>query len=207
MPQSLFTTQVPTIPDAADGSDNYSMGTYFRPAVNGTITHIRWYFPITPQPGGQAPKAGLFRFTDQVKLSGADVSFAVPGNLGGWNQVALSSPVPVVAEVVYAAAIWTPLRYVASSGASSPWPLTNGQLSTPATAGRFTSGASGNVDFPNANFNEGCYFVDVVFVPEGEGEPTGLQVSVWNGSVELPATITVWNGTAEVPAQVAEIST
>lgn len=164
---SLFTSQTPVSGDLADGTDSYSMGTYFQSSVAGTVTHIRWYFPASGQPGGVAPKANLFRNSDSLKLGGADAVFAYPGTPAGWNQVALSTPVSIAANTLYCAAIWTPLRYVSSGGGATPWPLTNGELSTPANAGRFASGASGNVEFPASSFNNGAYFVDVVFVPDG----------------------------------------
>jgi uncharacterized protein DUF4082 len=159
--ETLFTTQTPT--------GNYEeeatiLGTYFTPAVSGTITKIRWWFPSTGHFGGILPKAALFRTSDSVKLSG-DVTF-VSDLWGTWNEVPLTTPVSVQAGTQYCAAIWTSGRYSASPGGSSPWPFTNGNLSTAINAGRFTSGASGNVDFPSSNFNNGCYFVDVVFIAD-----------------------------------------
>jgi hypothetical protein len=210
MPQTLFTTQEPAFKDNADGVDAYSMGTYFRSSVPGRITHIRWYFPLTAQPGGLAVKANLFRNSDSLKLGGADALFSVPGTPGAWNQVALTTPVDIVDGTDYCATIWTPLRYVATNGGAAPWPFSNGVLSALSSAGRFQSQhlSDSVVKFPSGSFNNGCYFVDVVFVPEGETEePEGLTVSVWNGSVELPATMKVWNGSAEVAANVTEIST
>jgi len=165
---TLFTTEEPVSRDSADGTDSYSMGTYFTPAVDGTVSAIRWWFPQSGQPGGVAPKANLFRTSDSATLGGADAVFAYPGTPDGWNQVALSTPVAISAGVEYCAAIWTPNRYVNSNGGASPWPLTNGDLSTPSDAGRFASGASGNVDFPASSFNNGCYFVDVVFSADGD---------------------------------------
>jgi hypothetical protein len=178
---TLFSTQIPALTDAADGTDSYSMGTYFTPAVNGTVSAIRWYFPATAQPGGVAIKANLFRNSDQAKLGGADASFATPGTPGAWNQVSLTTPVSVVAGVTYCATIRTPLRYVASSSSTtpaSPFPLTNGDLSAASGAGRFTSGVSGNVDFPSTNFSNGCYFVDVVFTPSASGTPFTKDYSI-----------------------------
>lgn len=163
MAQSLFTSQTPATPDAIDGTDTYSMGTYLTPAVDGTITAIRWFFPLSAQPGGAAVKANLFRNSDQAKLGGTDAVFASPGTPGAWNQVALTTPVPVSAGVTYCATIRTPGRYVASSGGASPFPLTNGDLSALSGAGRFAGNAGADVVFPTNNFSNGCYFVDVVF--------------------------------------------
>lgn len=194
---NLFSSQTPAAPDNADGSDNYSMGTYMSFSVPGTITHVRWFYPLTAQPGGVAPKANIFLNSTSTKVGGADVNMPSPGVAGGWNQVALDTPVSVIGDplIFYCPTIWTPLRYVASSGGSSPWPLTNGPISAPSGAGRFTSGASGNVDFPTNAFNNGCYFVDVAFTPDGEETSP---FSVWNGSTELPVSaVNVWNGSSE----------
>lgn len=170
MAQTLFTSQVPVNPDLSDNTV-YSLGTYFTPAVNGTVTHIRWWFPTTTQPGGVPVKAALFRNSDNVKISDpVDVEFPSPGTLNDWNQVALSPPVAVVAGSTYCATIRTPGRYPNSGGGASPWPIVNGDLSTGLQAGRFldmgSPGAS-DVQFPTGNFNDGCYFVDLVFEPDG----------------------------------------
>src|SRR5262245_23322331 len=132
---TLFTTQTPAQPDV-DNGNSISLGTYFTPDVDGTITHIRWYFPTGAQPGGEAVKGALFRTSDSAKIGG-DVVFASPGTPGDWNQVALASPVLIDQGVQYCAAVRTPARYVASTGGASPWPLTNGNLSAPSGAGRF----------------------------------------------------------------------
>jgi hypothetical protein len=170
MAQSLFTSQVPTARDNADGTDSYSMGTYFTPGVDGTITHIRWWFPQSAQPGGVAVKANLFRTSDSAKLGGADASFASPGTPDAWNQVALTAPVTVTGGTQYCATVWTPLRYVSTGGFFGTG-MTNGDLSAPAVAGRFTGGASGNVEFPTNSFGNANYFVDVLFEPAG-GDPS-----------------------------------
>lgn len=192
MPQSLFTSQTPASPDLADGSAAYSMGTYFTSSVNGTVTHIRWYFPLSAQPsgvvGGQAIKGNLFRNSDSLKLGGADAVFASPGTPGAWNQVALSTPVAITAGTLYCATIWTPRRYVASVGGASPWPVSNGNLAALTGAGRFTDGSSGNVEFPTSSFNNGCYFADVVFVADGEEEEVD---TTGTGAVSVTASAVV----------------
>lgn len=173
MTESLFTSQVPVFHDASDGTV-YTLGTYFTPAVDGTITAIRWWFPFTAQPFDQAVKASLFRNSDSAKLAAEpDVAFPVPGDLDQWNEVALASAISVTAGVTYCAAIRTPDRYVASTGASSPWPLTNGDLSTPADAGRFAVTGGTETIFPTNASGSGCYFVDVVFVPADVGPNEG----------------------------------
>lgn len=171
-PKSLFTTEVPASLDSADSPDNYTLGTYMFSSVPGTITHVRWPFPVTAQPGDVAPKANVFRTADSSKAGGADVLFPLPGTLStlspptpAWNQVALSVPVHVDTNEVFCPAVWTPLRYVATSAFFTS-NYTNAPLTALSAGGRFVSGASGNVDFPLSGFNNGCYFVDVVFIPD-----------------------------------------
>jgi hypothetical protein len=170
--KSLFTTEVPSSLDSADSPDNYTLGTYMVSSVPGTITHVRWPFPVTAQPGGVAPKANLFLTSTSAKAGGADASFSMPGTLStpspptpAWNLCALNTPVHVTAGEGFCPAVWTPLRYVAT-----PAFLTSDLVNAPLTAltsgGRFASGASGNVDFPTSGFNNGCYFVDVIFIPD-----------------------------------------
>lgn len=164
---SLFTSQVPASPDV-DNGNSISLGTYFVPAVDGFVTAIRWYFPASAQPGGAAVKGALFRTSDSAKI-GADVSFASPGTPGAWNEVALASPVAVTQGVQYCASVRSPARYVATTGGASPWPLANGDLSAPSGAGRFEDDdGDGSVQFPTDSFNNGCYFVDLVFTTGDE---------------------------------------
>jgi hypothetical protein len=163
---SIFTSQTPVVGDAND-STAYTMGTRFTPAVDGQITHIRWFYPTGAQPGGAPVKATLFRNLDSAQLATA-VDMPNPGVPGAWNQVALGSPVNVASGVEYTAAILTPGHYVATN--SYPWPVVNGDLSTPSVgAGRFEAGSS--FTFPTNNAN-GNYFVDVVFTT-GSAEAEG----------------------------------
>jgi hypothetical protein len=162
MAQTLFTSQTPTSGNVTNGN-SISLGNYLTPAVDGFATHIGWYFPVNPQPGGEAVKAALFRTSDSAKLA-ADVVFASPGSPGTWNWVELAAPIPMSAGVQYCPTVRSPSLYVASTGGDSPWPLTNGDLSAPASAGRFEDDdGDGSVQFPSDSFNNGCYFVDVMF--------------------------------------------
>jgi hypothetical protein len=200
--ESLFTSQVPVFHDASDGTV-YTLGTYFTPAVDGTITAIRWWFPFTAQPFDQAVKASLFRNSDSAKLAAEpDVAFPVPGDLDQWNEVALASAISVTAGVTYCAAIRTPDRYVASTGASSPWPLTNGDLSTPADAGRFAVTGGTETIFPTNASGSGCYFVDVVFVPADVGPNEGT-VDVGLDLAVSAAGATAHEGTADAGLDLA----
>lgn len=182
---SLFTSQTPVSGDVNNGGP-ITLGTYFTPAVDGTITHIRWYFPASAQAGGVAVIGALFRTSDQTKI-GADVNFANPGTPSAWNQVALASPVAVTGGATYVTAVRVASRYVATTGGASPWPFSNGDLSAAGNAGKFKD-ATATPEYPETVFNAGCYFVDVVFeaggAPSGVS-PAGLAVPVTFGSPTL----------------------
>jgi len=40
-------------------------------------------------------------------------------------------------------------------------------------------------------------------VRDGVAAPSGYQVTIWNGTSEVPAVLTIWNGTSEVAAEVS----
>jgi len=158
---TIFSGQTPAVTNANNASPIH-VGTYFTPAVDGSVTKARWYPPTTSQ---SSVKAALFRTIDSAKI-GADVTFAGSVAGPGWVEVAFASPVAVVAGTQYAVVVRTPQFYTATTGASSPWPITNGDLSTPTNAGRFNDSDDADVQFPTDSFNNGCYFVDVEFTTE-----------------------------------------
>jgi len=162
--ESLFTDQIPS--GTFEDGLSLSLGTRITFAVPGTISKVRWYAPATlPDSSVFANVFGL----DELKKAGADVTFTglVPST---WCEIPVASPVAVTAGQTFVPAIRTPSRYVASTGAStppSPFPITNGNLSTPTPAGYYSIfGGDGTVQWPDSNFNNGCYFVDVVFIPD-----------------------------------------
>ena len=155
---TIFSGQTPAVTNA-DNANAIYLGTYFIPAVDGLITKARWYPPTTSQSGAIA---ALFRTSDSAKI-GADVTFAGSVAGPGWVEVDFASPVAVVGGTQYAVVVRTPRYYTATTGGSSPWPITNGDLSTPTNAGRFNDSDSADVQFPTDAFNNGCYFVDVEF--------------------------------------------
>lgn len=164
-PVSLFTTQTPagTFEDGLP----MSLGTVISFSVPGSITHVRWYVPSNPPSG--TVRAAVFSMDGVRQTALPDATF---GTLTGatWNTVALASPLVVPAASQYLIGIKTPNRYGASTNGTtpaSPFPLTNGSISAASGAGRFTTtgSASLQVEFPTSSFNNGCYFIDVVFVP------------------------------------------
>lgn len=178
MAQTLFTSQIPVSQDLTDGIV-LMLGTYITPAVDGTVTALRFRFPETTQ----APvKAALFRVDNSTKLSGGtDPVFTSPV-LDDWNEVALASPVIVSAGVEICAAVRV-LRYTNSAGGGTPLPVTNGDLSALASAGHYsTFDPDTSVTFPNnLASDDACYFTDIVFqaaVPAEGSAAAGLGLAV-----------------------------
>ncbi len=97
MAQNLFGAELPTSPDQSD-AEPYALGTIFTPAVDGVVTHCRWVFPLTPQPGGVQVEAALY-LNDGTPISGAPVQFSATPTLGDWNQVAFAAPIAVTGGV------------------------------------------------------------------------------------------------------------
>lgn len=169
MAQTLYGSDVPAAPDNSDGV-SYAMGTRFTPNVNGSATHGRWYFPANPPGDGVSSdpvRVGIYRNSDEVLLGATE--FPLSATLNSWNQVAFTTPISLESGVEYTVVIWTYRRYVAT-GAYFANPRTVGDITMPATAGRFGESPLG-LAYPNGSFNNGAYFADLVFVPAGSTTP------------------------------------
>ncbi len=160
---SLFSNEVPATADAADGDQGYSMGTWMKSSVPGTVTHVRWIFPTNDQPIGTSVLANAFRTDSGVKAGGDDVIFT--GTNGVWNTVALDTSFHVDADESFCPAIWTPRRYVATGGFFGA-PFVNGVLSAEAVAGKFTPNNDPVLYLPASAFGNAAYHVDCLFVPD-----------------------------------------
>ncbi len=165
-PVSLFTTQTPA-GEFEDGIQ-MSLGVVMGFSVPGQITHVRWYCPSNPPTG--TVYAAVFGMDETRLTAEPDATFPAltPST---WITATLASPVVIPSPGQRVIAIKTPSRYPASTSAStppSPFPLINGPLDVALNGGRFTTfgNSSNRVEFPASNFNNGCYFVDVVFVPD-----------------------------------------
>lgn len=158
MAESIFTVQTPANPDENDGVQ-LTLGTRFVPAVNGTITAIRWFFPATPIVG--TVNGRLYSWTSNtvgILLGSADFVAPVAGT---WNTAAVS--IPVVAGQPYVTAVHTPAPYV-STGALFASAITNGNLTATADTPTEENGKFIAADaYPDDSFNSNGYFVDVVF--------------------------------------------
>lgn len=150
------------------GGDNFndsatiSLGLYFTVGVSGTVTHARWR--AAPLLTGLV-KWALYRLSDSLQLVEQDISSYTPG---AWNNIPLTTPVAILPATEYVAVVWIQNYYVATSGYFSN-AITRGDITAEAAGGRFTE-PSPDITLPSSNFN-GCYFVDVVFAPDGSTTP------------------------------------
>ena len=180
MAESIFTVQTPANPDEDDGVE-LTLGTRFVPAVNGTITAIRWFFPASPVAG--TINGRLYSWTSNTVgtlLASNDFTAPTPG---AWNTTPVN--VAVTAGQPYVTAVYTPLGEYVSTGALFASAITNGNLTatadTPAAEnGKFIAANA----YPDDSFNGNGYFVDVVF------EAAAVSVPV-TGAGEIDAAFAV----------------
>ncbi len=159
--ESLF-PDTKTLGDINFDGSYYELGTVFRPAVAGKVTHLRVY-SLASESGDHT--ARLWRNSDNAVIGGPYVWNY--GGVTGWIELDILD-VDLEAEVDYTVAIsvgtspqrnYPNLADMASGG-------NNGRnLSYPIDAGKFTETRDGR---PTASFNHGDYGRDVVFVPSTE---------------------------------------
>jgi hypothetical protein len=163
--QTLFTTQVPSNPDATDNT-TYELGMKFRSATTGQITAIR-YWKSPSESGTHTGK--IWAATGGTPL--ATVTFANE-TASGWQEQALSQPLNIQANTTY----------VVTVNCNSHFPITydelansivNGNLSSVADNNNGVAGSSGN--FPTLSYRNSNYYRDIVFV--AVGTPTITKVS------------------------------
>lgn len=169
MSDSIFTGLTPVNLDQANSSA-ITVGTTFRPAVDGTITHIRWYAPATPS--SVAPIGRLWRFISDDAGTELATTLGLTSPVGGgWVQAALDVPVAVTANQTYVVGVRA-VRYAATNDFFATSDHVSGNLVAPANAallrnGRFFDNdiAAGAPSYPTQQFRATAYFADVVFEP------------------------------------------
>ena len=184
MTDTIFTVQTPGNPNENDGVD-IVMGTVFTPAVNGTVTGIRWYFPVTPIVGTVI--GALYTWTSDASGALLEQANFVAPVAATWNVVAINQA--VTAGNYYIAVVYSPNRYVVSGGFFNGTTITNGALTAPADDniiprhnGKFAQNVGG-LTFPGSFFNGNNFFADVTFEPEStDVAPTGITLTTSLGA-------------------------
>ncbi len=162
-PISLFspssTPAMVTVSDSQAVTQGVELGMKFSSSTGGTVTALRFY--KGPQNVG----------THTVHLwsaSGTLLASATSANetASGWQTVQLATPVTIAANTTYVASYHTNSYYSVTRYFFSS-PLVSGTLMAPASS---TSGGNGvytygSAAFPTSTYEEGNYYVDVVFSP------------------------------------------
>jgi Domain of unknown function (DUF4082) len=169
-----------TVNDAPSsvGSGNFELGTTFTAAVDGTVTHLRYY-----NAAGDATAHDGHLWDGSGNLL-ATVNF--PANSPqGWLDQPLASPVQIVANKSYVVSYYT-----TNSFAYTPDYLDSPRsvlpLTVPAQGGVYGTGPDGT--FPTQSFSGSSYFADVVF------QPTPKVASLF-GATSLPSATLQSSGT------------
>jgi hypothetical protein len=174
--ETIYGSEVPALRDNADGVA-YTMATRFQVSVARSATHSRWRWPITiPHPSTQV-QGILYRNSDSAVLGSC--TYPLGATLDAWNQQAWAGGAfPLAVGPEYSAAIWTPLRYCATT-AYFPTGKTVASYTMPVAAGRFQSGASPVL--PTNTSGNATYFADVVTESPAGGTPFTRDYTVrWN---------------------------
>lgn len=172
MTESLFTTQTPTGTDNSDGAPGITTATTVTFAINGYITHVRFYATLTV---GGTYTGAVWRVTSgDASPAGtllASKTLAGSPTTGTWNTIQLDTPVAVTAGVPYRIGLFSGAgRYVNTVNFFSSG-LTNGNIIAPGDGNNPGVGAIGQgvfvinaaLTYPSTAFNSNAYFVDVVF--------------------------------------------
>lgn len=138
------------------GVDNLkvTLGVRFTPSVAGKITGLRFY-KYAGNKGTHV--ANLWNDSSKLKLATATFANETAGN---WQTVMLATPIPVVKGVAYVASVTATTGHYAYTANFFGTPFVNVPLS--ASAGVYSYGTP-QPSFPSSTFNNGNYWVDVVF--------------------------------------------
>ncbi|MFT4287706.1 DUF4082 domain-containing protein [Nocardioides sp.] len=161
--QTLFGGLTPVQP-ATDDSSPVEVGTAFTPAVDGTVTALRFYKGTG---NGGSHVGSLWNSAGDLLAS---VTFTDETS-SGWQQATLASPVSLDAGTTYVVSYLAPQGHYASTPGLLSTPLTSGDLTAPsANNGRYLYGGG----FPTYSYQSTGYFADVVFEPDAlPAVPTG----------------------------------
>ncbi|MFL6114706.1 MAG: DUF4082 domain-containing protein [Catenulispora sp.] len=158
-PCSLFGSGAPAATDSTD-PNSVELGIRFTPAVNGSVTGIRFY--------KNASNSGVHTGTLWNGSTGALLATGTftGETASGWQTLTFATPVAVTAGVGYVASYHAPVgKYAYTTGYFS-YPHQNYPLTAPVGTGSQRNGAYGYADstaYPGSASSGTNYWVDVVF--------------------------------------------
>jgi hypothetical protein len=172
------------IPAGFNDDDPVELATKFKSVVDGFVTGIRFYKPVTTNTGNYIGRLYAFNYVTNNSTLMASVTFpAASMNTIGWKEALFAAPIAIQANTVYLAAYFNPDGdYAVNSGSiglgASPFlnEIVSGNLRglqdtafTPGLAtgldvngnGVFRYGAGDNW----GTYEASCYWVDLMFTP------------------------------------------
>jgi len=182
--QNLWTSgQLPSVASASD-SKAAELGVRFQAASAGYVSGIRFYKGSL----NTGTHTGSLWSADGTRL--ATATFTNESS-SGWQEVRFASPVAIEANTTYVASYFAPRgRYAFDANYFEASGVSNGKLTVRATreggGGTFVYGGG----FPTDTYQNGNYWVDVVFVSETV-PPTVESVSPADQSTGVSTSTTV----------------
>lgn len=176
--EHIFTTELPALVDLDD--TNYSLGTLFKTDVPGLILGVRVYTSNFTASGTTGHLWRADSDTQGVQLARLDFGTLVPNS---WNEKNFDSPVHINANQQYITG-WTTHNYVATGGFFNAHQIQHGHITSPATAPGQSNGKYyvGGEAYPDQEFNGNCYFIDTIFLADGETAPSNRKNSFFFAS-------------------------
>jgi hypothetical protein len=158
-PCSLFaSTATPAVADSTD-PNSVELGVRFVPAVNGTVTGIRFYKGST---NSGIHTGTLWSSTGTALATGTFTAETA----AGWQAMTFGTPVAVTAGTTYVASYHAPAGNYSYTTGYFSYPHQNYPLTAPANTssqGDGTYGYGSSTTFPGAGGNGNNYWVDAVF--------------------------------------------
>ncbi len=154
MTETIFTNQVPSVPNASDNGTSYELGIKFQSAKPGQISAIR-FFKATSETGTHFGR--IWAATGGTPLATTTFSNETAS---GWQQQALATPLSIQANTTYVVSVSINSFFAdTQNGLASS--VVNGDLLTVADGNNGVYGSLGT--FPTNSYANSNYFVDIVF--------------------------------------------
>ncbi|MBB3326110.1 DUF4082 domain-containing protein [Microlunatus antarcticus] len=173
-PCTLFNDSDQPASGPADDSGGVKLGVAFKASQDGQITGARFW----KRPEETAPHT-VNLWSGSTKVAEATT---INETTSGWQEATFAAPQTVTKGTTYVVSYTSSTGKYGYTSNGLADPVTNGPLSTSATAGRYTYGA-GDAPTNSSNAN---YFVDPVFVPSAATKPTVLSTSPGDGARSVP---------------------
>src|SRR6185369_10375609 len=186
--ESLFTSQVPTVPDACDGGTGLTRGQVMYAIVAGNVKGIRWYSSTTAPPN--TPTLELWTPTSATTGTKLATKAYTGSHVGGtWQTQLFDTPVHVSANTYFVPCVSQDTRYVFRASTFNAGTITNGNLvgiqdnTDPLAAGYLIGNGRLNFAGPNAypDFSPGTgpgYLVDVLFAADFTTQDASATLSI-----------------------------